>query len=84
MFVNYRIKSENIQLKQERDRYVTEIADISDVGKRREQEFLRLEEDMKKIGEELGKANAAKVINKSYFRKSSRRNRGLFRLIFCN
>ena len=60
--VNYRYKSENIQLKQERDRYVTEIADISDVGKRRDQEFLRLEEGMKKIGEELGKANAAKVI----------------------
>ena len=56
------MNAENLQLKEERDRHVKELGDMSDVGKRRDQELLRIEEELKTTSEELQKANAAKVI----------------------
>ena len=55
------MNSEIIQLKEERDRYARELSDVSEIGKRRDQELHRMEEDMKTMSEELQKANAAKV-----------------------
>ena len=55
------MNAENLQLKEERDRHVRELGDMSDVGKRRDQELLRIEEELKTTSEELQKANAAKV-----------------------
>ena len=55
------MNAENLQLKEERDRHVKELGDMSDVGKRRDQELLRIEEELKTTSEELQKANAAKV-----------------------
>ena len=55
------MNSENLQLKEERDRHVRELSDMSEVGKRRDQELIRIEEELKTTSEELQKANAAKV-----------------------
>lgn len=60
------MNSENLQLKEERDRHVRELSDMSEVGKRRDQELIRIEEELKTTNEELQKANAAKVINPIY------------------
>ena len=60
------MNSENLQLKEERDRHVRELSDMSEVGKRRDQELIRIEEELKTTNEELQKANAAKVINPFY------------------
>ena len=56
------MNSENLQLKEERDRHVRELSDMSEVGKRRDQELVRIEEELKTTSEEVQKANAAKVI----------------------
>ena len=48
-------------MKHECDRYAREVADLSDVGKRRDQELKRMEDERKQMGEELAKANATKV-----------------------
>ena len=49
-------------LKEDQDRKTREIADLSDVGKRREEELLRMDQELKRIGQELANANAAKVL----------------------
>ena len=51
------MNSENLQLKEERDRHVRELSDMSEVGKRRDQELIRIEEELKTTNEELQKAN---------------------------
>ena len=48
-------------LREDQDRKTREIADLSDVGKRREEELLRMDQELKRIGQELANANAAKV-----------------------
>ena len=55
------MNSEVLQLKEERDRQARELSDMSEVGKRRDQELIRIEEELKTMSEELQKANAAKV-----------------------
>ena len=55
------MSSENLHLKEERDQFAKELSDVSEVGKRRDQELLRMEEEMRTMSEELQKANAAKV-----------------------
>ena len=49
-------------LKEDQDRKTREIADLSDVGKRREEELQRMDQELKRIGQELANANAAKVL----------------------
>ena len=49
-------------LREDQDRKTREIADLSDVGKRREEELLRMDQELKRIGQELANANAAKVL----------------------
>ena len=48
-------------LREDQDRKTREIADLSDVGKRREEELQRMDQELKRIGQELANANAAKV-----------------------
>ena len=57
----FSMNSEVLQLKEERDRQARELSDMSEVGKRRDQELIRIEEELKTMSEELQKANAAKV-----------------------
>ena len=47
------MNSENLQLKEERDRHVRELSDMSEVGKRRDQELIRIEEIETKRREKL-------------------------------
>ena len=61
-FVYRRISSENMTLREDQDRKTREIADLSDVGKRREEELQRMDQELKRIGQELANANAAKVL----------------------
>ena len=49
-------------LREDQDRKTREIADLSDVGKRREEELQRMDQELKRIGQELANANAAKVL----------------------
>ena len=56
-----RISSENMTLREDQDRKTREIADLSDIGKRREEELQRMDQELKRIGQELANANAAKV-----------------------
>ena len=51
-----------MKLREDQDRKTREIADLSDVGKRREEELLRMDQELKRIGQELANANAAKVL----------------------
>lgn len=57
----FSMNSEVLQLRDERDRQARELSDMSEVGKRRDQELIRIEEELKTMSEELQKANAAKV-----------------------
>ena len=67
-FLYRRISSENMTLREDQDRKTREIADLSDVGKRREEELQRMDQELKRIGQELANANAAKVLYaKTYF-----------------
>ena len=59
--LNYSFRSENAQLKQDHERHVSEIADLSDIVNRRDQELKRSEDEKKEMREELSKANASKV-----------------------
>ena len=61
-FLYRRISSENMTLREDQDRKTREIADLSDVGKRREEELQRMDQELKRIGQELANANAAKVL----------------------